>query len=356
MPPLLVLCCAATGFALHGIASYLSGSAYPSLADPWVLRWAFGFGLWASLLLTARLGVSASASWLWLAGLGIVTAATMTGISPFFVFPALVSAMVMPLAPRRPWLLALPALAAALIWLGLTVQGEELLGLFGHPLFTVTVAFALVALAPLLPKLDMRGWALSAGASTALALVFAVIAGVLPPFSAEKPQRLNLRYVESDGRAVWAADIARPFPPALRAVANFSAAPRPLALGSAYVADAGAARFPKPSAEVIRMGRNLAITLQGSAEADGMTLVIPRGAGLTSATLGKWKFKPEQTADFRIICASRDCRNAMMVLGVTATQPFDLTVVELRRGLPPSATVSLFRGMVWMVMAHFLFK
>ncbi len=334
MPPLLVLCGAAIGFALHFIVSLLSGAGDPSFAHPWALRLGMVSGLWAVLLLTARLGVSATASWLWLAGLGIVSAVFLTGISPFFVFPALVAAAVMPFAARRPWLLAAPALAAALVWLGLTVQGEELLGLIGHPLFTVTAAFALVALAPLLPTLDRRDWIVSAGASAVLALLLAIIAGFLPPYSAEKPQRINLRYVERDGRAVWAADPARPFPPALRAAADFSATPQPLVLGSARIAEAGRARFPKPSAEVIRMGRNLAVTLQGSPDAEGMTLVIPRKAGLNSAVLGKWKFKPEPGGDFRISCMSRNCRNAMMVLGVTATEGFDITVVEMRRGLP----------------------
>lgn len=335
MPPLLVLCCAAIGFALHFIASLLSGAGDPSFAHPWALRLGLAFGLWAVLLLTVRLGVSAAASWLWLAGLGVVTAIFLTGLSPFFVFPALVAAVVFPFVPRRPWLLAAPALAAALIWLGLAVQGEELLGLMGHPLFTVTAAFALVALAPLLSELDRRAWIASAGASTALALLFAVIAGFLPPYSAQKPQRINLRYVEREGRALWAADPARPFPSALRAAANFSATPQPLVLGSARIADAGRARFPAPSAEVIRMGRNLAVTLQGSPDAEGMTLVIPRKAGLNSAVLGKWKFKPEPGGDFRISCMSPGCRNAMMVLGVSATEAFDITVVEMRRGLPP---------------------
>jgi hypothetical protein len=337
MPLALVLGCAAMGFALHFIASLLSGAHNPSFAHPWALRWGLAFGLWAMLLLAARLGVSAAASWLWPAGLGVVTAIFLTGISPFFVFPALIAAAVMPFAPRRPWLLAVPALFAAIVWLGLAVQGEEFFGLAVHPLFTGTAAFALLALAPLLPPLNGRVWRVWAGGSAGVALLFAIVAGLLPSYSADKPQHVNLRYAENDGRALWAAEAPRPFPPALRAAAHFSDGPQPMVLGSAYVADAGPARLPKPSAEVIRMGRNLVVTLQGSAEADGMTLVIPRKAGLNAAVLGKWKFKPEPSGAFRISCMSRACRNAMMVLGVTAAEPFDITLIEMRRGLPPGA-------------------
>ena len=60
------------------------------------------------------------------------------------------------------------------------------------------------------------------------------------------------------GSASWLADPVRPLPDAVRAAASFSQTPQVIAGDTAwrgYVADAGAPRFPSPSAIVTRAGR-----------------------------------------------------------------------------------------------------
>jgi len=332
MPPALLAGCVAIGFGLHTIAASISGAADPSFAHPWALRLALALGVWGITLLAARLGAGAVACWLWLSGLGVVTAALLPGLSPFFVFPSLVGAAVLPFAAERRWLLLAPALAGLTVWLGLTALGEELLGLKVHPLFTVTAAFATISLAPLLPRKHGRDCLYA----VVLAVIFAVIAGFLPPTSASQPERLNLRYVESEGRAQWAADPVRRLPRTLRQAGHFPAAPQTVpGFGVYYLAPAGKARLPAPSAAVSRNGALVTFRLHGSSQADAMVLSVPAEAGLVSAAIGDWTFALRPAGRFSISCATAGCRDIPITLGFQSAAPLSLSLSEQRFGLPP---------------------
>jgi hypothetical protein len=296
------------------------------------LHLALALGVWAVLLLVARLGTGAVACWLWPSGLGMIAAAFLPGVSPYFVFPSLVAAAVLPFAATRRALLLVPALAALIVWTGLLVQGEELLGLAAHPLFTVPAAFALMALAPLLPPLRRHAW-IAPGVPAA---VLAVVAGFLPPYSAARPQRLNLHYVEEGGRAWWAADAVRPFPAALRAAGHFSTQPRSIpASGNFFVAPAGRARFPAPSADVARKGDRVRVRLHGSSAADILSLGTPKSARPVSAAIGGWTFAPRSSAGLTVSCATARCRDIEIVLGLKSKAAAQFTLTEQHLGLPP---------------------
>jgi hypothetical protein len=335
MPPVLLLGCVAIGFGLHFIAASISGASDPSFAHPWALRLSLAFGVWAVALLGSRLGGGASACWLWLAGLGVVQSIGLPGFSPFFVFPSVIAAITLPFRARLGRIaLALPALAGLIVWLGLAVQGEEILGLGTHPLFTVATGFALISLLPLLPLLPQRHGR-ACLYSLGLAIIAAVIAGFLPPYSVTQPQRLNLRYVEADGRAQWAADPVRHFPPALRQAGNFAATPQAVpGFGNFYLAPAGNAKFPAPSAEVLRAGSQVSLRLHGSPEADGMMLSIPADAGLVFASVGEWKLAPHPQGRFVVTCATAECRDLPVTMRFTSAAPVTLELAELRLGLP----------------------
>ena len=60
------------------------------------------------------------------------------------------------------------------IWIGFNAGAEDIQGLRLHPLFTLTAAFALLSLLPLMAGRKLGGSAL---VSFGLALVFAVVAG-----------------------------------------------------------------------------------------------------------------------------------------------------------------------------------
>lgn len=174
-PLLLLLFCVAIGFGLHTLAGFIGGSANPSLEHPVWLRLALAFGVWAAALLTAQ-WAGPVACWLWFAGLAVVSAIFLPGLTPYFLFPALVAAPLLLLTIRggRGPALFVSALAPLVIWLGFNGGSEAIMGLRVHPIFTVTAGFALLSLLPMMAGRRLAG---SAMASFAVATVFAVIAG-----------------------------------------------------------------------------------------------------------------------------------------------------------------------------------
>jgi hypothetical protein len=351
----LILACAAAGWILHTVAALVSGQPDPSFAYPLALRISLALGLAGVTLLFAR-ALSARgavlAGWLWFAGLAIVAAIFATGLSPYFLFPALLAAVLLLAASRLGWqsgvgqaALFLAAIPALFIWLGLVATGETLMGLVLHPLFTIPAAFAILALLPLLDARAMPRpvWLGGAAALFVLALGAAVTAGMQPAFSAVAPQRLNIDYVENAGHALFAADTTAPLPPALRASAAFSAEPQPVYPFSHdrdYVVPMGASRYTAPTADVAQTatasGRRIALTLHGSADAGQMVLVVPKSAALAALTLngtrvplgGEWKDQ------IFLLCTTGDCAHAGVVLESRSKAAFDLTLAERRFGVP----------------------
>ncbi|MEO8300998.1 MAG: M20/M25/M40 family metallo-hydrolase [Rhizomicrobium sp.] len=327
MPPLLLAGCIGIGFALHGLAAWISGQTDPSFAHPAWLRLSLAFGVFAVALMAAwRAG--ATACWLWLAGLAIVCSLWAPGAVPYFLFPCLVAAPLL-LASMRHWALITAALAAMLVWLGLNQSSEIIMGLRMHPLFTVTAAFALIALLPVLAGLRGRGF--SAALSLLLAIGLAVTAGLQPTYSEKAPERLNLRYVENDGKAWWLAGAVARLPDSLRAAANFSATPqRVVEMG--YAAPAGPARHAVPAARVSRDGDT--VTLDLKAEGEGVALMVPAEAKLRSAAIGGVTM-PGFERRMSVVCGTPDCAGARVILNLASSKPVTLVLLAYRAGLPP---------------------
>lgn len=318
------------GFGLHTVASWLSGHADPSFARPVYLRLALAFGTFAVALPAARLA-DGIACWLWFAGLAMACAIWAPGLVPYFLFPSLAAAPLLLASVRggRGFALFVSALAALVVWIGLNQGGEAIMGLNLHPLFTVSAGFGLLALLPLLA--EAKDWKFSFALSLGLALVLSVTAGFQPAYSSSAPERLNLRYVETEGKAFWLADPVTHLPAALRAAANFSATPqRVLQMG--YAAPAGKALFAPPAAIVARHGDEATIDLNMTA--DAVMLVVPAEGMLRSLTLGGVT-TAASGGRATIICATPDCANAHMTLELASAKPVDLQLVALRRGLPP---------------------
>ncbi|HEY5337620.1 MAG TPA: M20/M25/M40 family metallo-hydrolase, partial [Rhizomicrobium sp.] len=98
MPLALIAGFVAIGFVLAFIAQKISGQPDPTYAFPINMRLALGFGLFAMTLLVSRMTTArgaASSAWLWIAGLGVITAALLPGISPYFTFPAFIAAILL---------------------------------------------------------------------------------------------------------------------------------------------------------------------------------------------------------------------------------------------------------------------
>ena len=347
MPLVLLIGTTIAGFALHYLAQLVSGMPEPAFAHPLALRLAFALGVFGTVLLIAPMATR-PVTWLWFAALAIVVSIFLTGFAPYFLFPALVAAVLLLASARmpafRPWALLISALPALALWIGFVAQGEMLMGLQVPPLFTVPATFGLLALIPLMPELGKAEWRAGLGICFGGAIVAAVIAGLQPAYSATAPLRLNINYIEDHihSHAFWAADARAPLPPPLRAAAKFGLKPEkpyPGAFTDAYLAPAGAMRFAPPTAQVTQQNGRVTLHLQGSADASQMYLVVPKAAGLAAFTInGKHFTAPVEWAkgdQILIGCTTPDCRNATITLELSSKKPVTLGLAERRAGLPP---------------------
>ncbi len=362
LPPALILLCGLAGFALHSLAQVLSGQPDPSYAYPIALREGLGLGVVAMAVLVARVAIpqlAAYAVWLWFAVLGVVTAFLVPGVSPYFLFPSLlvaVAALTVAIVPdvsrgRTTWAFVPAAIAALCIWMPMVATGETLMGLKLHELFTVTAAFAAMALIPFanVPAMRRGVWLIVFAIAAGGALVATIIAGFQPAYSRTQAQRLSIRYLEDAGakQAVWALDADAPLPPALREAADFSTTPQtvlPRPFPKNFVAPAGEKRFAPPSANivsdaVVSNARRVALAWQGSPQTSAMLLVIPKDAALKSIDLhGERIAAPKNgSGDTVLACMSRDCANETAGLEFGSRKAVALTLIEDRYGVPPFA-------------------
>jgi hypothetical protein len=364
MPLALLVGCGLLGWLVSFIAQAISGTPDPSYAHPVDLRLALAFAVWAIALDVSRLTTArgaAASGWLWIAGLGIVTAALLPGLSPYFVFPSAVAAVLLLATARAPggwsgpWgqiALFVSALGALVIWIALVASGETLMGLRLHPLFTIPAAFGLLTLIPLLSARPMSrsAWGTSAAIAFVLSLGCAVAAGFQPAYSAASPQRIDLIYFENErGDTRWIADTswkglgAEPIPAALIKGGGLKlttdAHPR-LGAHTAYVAPAGAPHYPLPVATIVsdtKVGASRIVTLnlKGSADTDEMLLRIPQAAKLEAVDLrGQHDVPPAGwTGDTEVGCVSRDCRDETVTL-TFAGDPGGIEIAEGRYAFP----------------------
>lgn len=363
MPVAMLVGCAALGFLLAFIAQAVSHRPDPTYAYPIAMRIALGFGVWGVTLLVSRMASAHAASasaWLWTAGLAVLAAALLPGLSPYFLFPSIVAAALLFASAIMPGRLSAAvheafllgaAVVVLIVWMGLIVSGETVMGLKLHPLFTVPAAFALMTLLPLLAAHPMarEWWIGSVSFSLAIAIVGAIVAGLLPAYSAASPQRVNLAYFERAGMpsrwiaaTSWKATRNEELPRELMKAAEFkfdSDAYAGLHLGDGYVAPAGPPHYPVPTATILErseQGREhvVKIRLRGSARADAMLLHIPKEAELGWLALrGKRSAPPKGwSGDTTLLCAGLDCRD--LTIEIALRRPATLTFAEQRYGFP----------------------
>ena len=367
--PVLVVGAVLAGYVLHPIAAMVSGQPNPSFAYPLLLRLSLAAGVFAVVLLAARMAPARAAAigiWMWMAALALACALLVTGFSPYFLFPTLAAALLL----LFPAILKLPtqaiafrivmlvaALPALVLWVSLVATGETIGGLYLHPVFTVPGAFGLAAAVPFIAARDMtrRTWLSASGAVALIAIGLAVAAGFRPAFSEIAPQRLSISYVEdaTAHRAFWAADAGgfpsiAPLPPSLRAAAKFSDKPErpfPFSFSLSYVATAGAPRFVPPSAQASVSApdngtRRVSLALKGSEDANVMFVAVPTAAGLKRIEIGGKTFEVANWSQSSlpygvIVCSSRDCATKTITLELSTHKAVKIALAEERYGLPP---------------------
>jgi len=331
VPPLLIVACVGMGFLLHSLAAWISGQPDPSFAHPVWLRLSLAFGAFAPAIFLAR-RACAITCWLWFAGLAIVCALFVPGLTPYFLFPSLVAAPLLLATVRsgRSAALFVAALAALTVWIELNQGGEAIGGLRMHPLFMVSAGFGLLAVLPLLQTTTSK---LSCLVSLLAALVLAVTAGFQPAYSVKAPERLTLRYAEMDGKGFWLADPVARLPASLRSVAGFSASPQPVAnFGNFYLASAGRAQSPAPHVTLHREGDSVALDID--APGNGFLVLLPKSVQSQAVRLNDIEAAAAKPLT-GIGCATPDCGHARLTLQLGAKDKGALTLLVYRLGLPP---------------------
>ncbi len=362
VPPVVLLGAGLFGWLLFVVAALISGEPDPSYAHPAWLRAALALGVLTSAIFASRIAgarMTALSVWGWYAVLAVVTAWLLPGLSPYFLFPALVGTVLL-LAQARlagAWTgplgeaaLFLASLLPLTIWLSLAAAGETVQGLALHPLFTVPAAFGAMTLIPLLAARPQSRatWLRLGGGVAVAALLLAVFAGTQPAYSTAQPQRLNLTFIDDHAanRAIWAADTLGSLPEPLRDAAPFAAKPEmvlPIGQSPSYVAPAGAPRFAMPSAGVTATpsgaGRTVTLVLHGPPQASRLFLLVPKDSGLTRAELDGHAFTPSAASlnprGTIIACMTRDCPGKTVKLTFASRKPVEIALAEQRAGLPP---------------------
>lgn len=201
------------------VAFWLLPLAAVLAAAAWLSR-AGSAGLWAGV-------------WLCWAAIGLLLAILAPGVSYLFLVPALVAgvtglATLGGSSSGRALASFVPTLVAGLLWFPILLALYDGLGLGGLFVTGVLVGIFTTMLAPLVALADRawRRWAPVAVA--ALAVVFAVVAMLTPPFSPQAPRPLPLQYhLDADtGLARWIAFAGgRPLPEPLRKAVPFAQEP-----------------------------------------------------------------------------------------------------------------------------------
>ncbi|HLK70976.1 MAG TPA: M20/M25/M40 family metallo-hydrolase [Steroidobacteraceae bacterium] len=368
-PPAMIAGSVLLGEMLALIGRAIAGVADPSYAHPQALRMALELLLWGVLLLCASRGSAPqwmAASWLWIALLALLAALGLPGLVPYLLWPAAIAGVLLWFSAGTPgawqgrWSLAAAATAALamlMLWLPLADESVALLGLQVPAVFTLSASIGLTTLLPLLapprlpaPSQSPRALRASAGICAAGALLFAVVAGLQPPYSAAAPERLNLLYFEDDQGARWIADTAwqtngaAPLPPSLARAAPFhrQALTLPgLSRAEGYVAPAGPPRLPLPRAQIGLQAsssgpRQVTVHLLGSDQTDEMALYLPAGAAVQSLEIrGQRLAAPaDWSGTTALLCMSRDCRDETVTLRLAGARGVTVQFVEHRYGLP----------------------
>ncbi len=361
--PALDLGAIALGWLFFVVAQLVSGNPDPTYAYSLPLWTALALGAWTVALVVggfADVRPAALGVWLFFGVVALINAAFLPGISPYYLFPALIAAPLvlgqafLPRAwtgPVAQLLLLLASIPALILWTGLAINAEQIGGLALHPLITSTLATALATLVPVLAGQGLPRTARYASAAVAfvIALGFAIWGGIVPTYTEMKPQRLTLSYMENnlDHHAWWAAS-ARPLglPASLRAVAKFSEGTRkidPSAFFESYVAPAGTPHMTPPTADVLiakgAMGlRRVTLALRGG-NANQMALIVPQAAWMKAIEIGGKRYDvPGQwgaLAHVFILCATDDCANKEITLELGAKKPVEIMLVSQRYGIPP---------------------
>ena len=354
------------GMGLVTLIAALGDPPQPWYAHPLPTRAALWAGAFLSGgLMTAAFGRRAGlwglalGTWLLWALLSVVLSLTLAGATVFLLVPAAVSALLLAAvlflgagasAAARERVLIAGMAVAGLLCLPLALVFEMATGFDMNPAITLAVGLVVTTLLPLmaLPEGETRLRRVFLLGSAA-AVVLAVVAALLvPPYSEDSPQPVNLYYaVDGDtGQARWMSvpydDVTPPplrqkFGPDAEVAFPWSEV-RYLAIEAENI-DAAAPMLEIVSEEPSGAARVVTARLRSPRQADAMDLVLSRAQleGLTVAG------RPLSVSDgpggeyYFLSCYGRGCDGLEVRVQVAGEASIDGWVVDYSLGLPSAA-------------------
>ena len=356
--------------AAHGFPP--ASAEYPWIAHPLAAQIAFfalgfvGVGI-VALLVARRAGF-----WgFWIANcvftgvFGIVTAKYATGACYVFLVPALGAVVaVIPAiltkedsAGNREFAAILPAVLTFVMFVPVLWQLYEALGTVFLPPVAALFALALASILPLLALDDARERRTFAEDSAGVALVAAVVAFFMAPYSAAAPQRVDIQYwLDANSHvAKWLAvpDSGR-LPASLAGAVAFGATPAavfPWSRSLRHSADAPDLKLPGPEiaivdAEVQSGSVRYSVKLTSPRGAPDISILFPPQAGATAIEVAGHPVEEPKGRVLQYLQGSMrgwrfcdvpalDAAGVEIKFTVSSSSPIELYIADQSYSLPP---------------------
>ena len=347
--------------AVAAVAAGLALGAVGALPAPWVahpspvlaaLHASAAAGvLGAALVLARRASPRAlwAGTWIGWGVLGAVVAAIAPGASYLFVVPTLVAAVTgsFPLAIAS----AAPAVAAAVVVVPLGLGLYDALGFAVAPLPALPTVLLSTTLAPMLAGLPASLGKRVPAALGAGAVIAAVVAVVVPKFTAAVPQRTKVVFRLDDARtgvfvdttwgpATWGAAPAA----MLQAIgAPLQREPALPWMAASQAADAPRVDLATPVAEVLSVDdaggrRRVRTRVRSPRGAPSLALVLPRDRHVEVKVEGRWA-SPRPIAEGSMVGLFAVPTDGVVVeLESPVAGPITLTLLDRFTGVPAGTT------------------
>ena len=359
------------GVGLVMLIGILGSGPQPWYAYPLPTRLA----LWAGALLcgglvAAGLGRRAGlwglglGAWLLWSLLAVVLSLALTGVAVILLVPAFVAGLLVAAvvlsglagsATARETAFAVAAAFGGLVCLGLALMFEVATGFAMSPAITLSLGLVVAALSPLLALPGgqtrlRRGLVLASGAAVVVAVAAALL---VPPYSEDSPQPVNLYHVTAgdSGAAQWVSvpyDDVTPAPLRQQFGADVVAV-LPWSESMYLTREAAATGDAPPTLEIVSdepdgAGRSVALRLRSPRGADKIDLLLPIGQIEAISVAGQ--ALPVAPGDawngyYNLWCYGRSCDGLEVRLRLNSTQPLEALVADFSLGLPPEGAALL---------------
>lgn len=364
---------------LAAVSAWLLSSAMALLHAPgpaWhssapgnrVLLWSVVLlaGLCLPRLLTRRsdpLGLLLGTGLAWLLA-GLATALLLPALTYLFLVPSLILVVfaLLATASRGVWadyarlaLFIAPVLAAFIVIFPAVYIVEVLIrfslpGVIGMGAF---LGLAVTLLLPLTASGESGRTHLYAGAALVIfALIGAGLSLGAPAYNAERPQALNISYIQdAAGHGhVFTASKGVPLPVALKQVMGADGAYRkvlPWSNKHFYSVPVDYARLPAPDLTILEnrkivQGHEMVLQLDAGPAIQRLTLLVPKAAGLISAEMDghimSYQGLPSDRGQYQsFVCRGESCDGRQVTLTMTRKPSIPLLLVKATAGVPHAA-------------------